>query len=237
MKGLPFLSRGRAPAEPRPKAQPVDPRVRAQKQKQRRLLFAGSSVLLLVAAGLYAFDYISTAPERAQLALALGIRKMTPGTYEEAVHQFDRAISLSPQLAEAYLNRGLAERNLNRPEAALIDLAKALDLDSSLTLAHDELGQIYAARGDSEKALDQFSKSIAAKPTANGLYQRGQLYEKLGQHQKAIADYTKAIAELADAPYIYFARSTARVAIGDTAGAQSDRARGMELSVDTDKPK
>jgi tetratricopeptide (TPR) repeat protein len=162
---------------------------------------------------------------------------MAPATYQEAVHQFDRALSLNPQFADAYLNRGLAERNLNRPDAALTDFEKALDLDPSLTLAHDELGNLYTARGDTQKALDQFTQSIGSKPTANGLYQRGQLYEKLGQHQKAVDDYNKAIEELSDAPYIYFARSTARAALGDSAGSKADRAKGMELSVDTDKVK
>lgn len=234
MKGASFLARGRASA---PKAQPVDPRVRAQQRKQRLLIWLGGLAAVIAALGIYAADYLSSAPDRARAAFNQGLAKMTPGTYQEAVHQFDRAISLSPQLGEAYLNRGLAERNLGRTGAALADFEKALDLDSSLTLAHDELGNLYAARGDTQKALDQFSQSIGAKPTANGLYQRGQLYEKLAQHQKAIDDYNKAIEELPAAPYIYFTRSTARAALGDTAGANSDRAKGMELAVDIDKAK
>ena len=220
----------------------------AQKQKHRRkqkkvAYFMLAAVLLLCAAG-YGIYYVISAPQRARAALELGKQKMGPATYKEALGHFNRAIEIAPDLAEAYLNRGFAEKALSAAEAgdagmqerAAIDFEKALDLDSSLTPAHDELGQIYAARGDTSKALEHFSQSIKVKATPNGYYQRGQLYEKLGEHEKALEDFNLAIAELTDAPYVYFARAVVREKLGDAEGSKTDRARALELSIETGNP-
>ena len=196
-----------------------------------------AALLVLAVAG-YGVYYMISAPQRALAALELGKREMGPSTYQEALGHFNRAIQIAPDLAEAYLNRGFAEKALGANDRAMlepaaIDFEKAIDLDPSLTPAHDELGQIYAARGDTRKALEHFSQSIKVKATPNGYYQRGQLFETLGEHEKALEDFNLAIAELADAPYVYFARAVAREKLGDEAGSKADRARAMELSTET----
>ena len=196
---------------------------------------------LLIAGIAYAFYYVNSATDRARAQVALGIKRMTPAGYRDAVVRFNRAIAIDPSLAEAYLNRGFAERGLAQGdpaqlEPAAIDFERALELNPNLTAAHDELGEIYAARGDNRKALEHFAQSIHAKPTSNGYYQRGQLYEKLGEHEKALEDFNLAIAELTDAPYIYFARAMTRSNLGDAEGANADRARGTELATEIGTP-
>jgi tetratricopeptide (TPR) repeat protein len=229
-----FLSAGRKAAKTLPKAQSRHQGIQAHKRKQKWLIGV-AAFALLAGAAVYAIQYIASAPERARATMALGVRKMTPGSYEQAVGDFDRAIDLSPQLAEAYFQRGLAKRNLSQPDAAVIDLEKALDLDPSLTQAHDELGQIYLARNESDKALAQFAKSLESKPTAAGYFQRGQLLEKLGRHEQAVADFGRAIEEQPDVPYVFFARASARAALGDSPGAEADRKRAVALAMDSDR--
>ncbi len=196
------------------------------------------AAVLLLAVGGYGAYYVLGAPQRALAALELGKQKMRPNSYKDALGYFDRAIEIAPGLAAAYLNRGLAERALAAGDLALverasIDFEKALELDPSLTPAHDELGQIYATRGDTKKALEHFSQSIKTQATPNGYYQRGEIYERTGEHEKALEDFNLAIAELTDAPYIYFARAVTREKLGDEEGSKADRARAMALSTET----
>jgi tetratricopeptide (TPR) repeat protein len=217
-----IITRWRKAVAPVPVSGTPDAAVLAQKRKQRRLITRTIGVVLLLAAGGYAYSYLANAPERARAEMALGIKKLGPGTYGEAIRRFDRAISIWPEFAEAYLNRAVAEHDVSQRGPALIDLEKALDLDPNLVRAYHERGQIYLENGEPGKALPEFDKSIQVKPTLAGYYQRGQVYETLGEHQKAIADYDAAIHEFGDAPYTYRARATAKRNAGDREGAAAD---------------
>lgn len=230
-------SRWRTAAQPPAQAQSRNSRKFDQKRKQRQILLATAAGVFALSAAGYGFYYWTSAPERASAEMARGLRQMVPGRYENAVKQFTRAVSIFPVLPDAYLNRGIARHNLGETQGAVNDLEQALLLNPSLSAAHNELGQIYSEKGDTRKALEHLNHSVEAEPTANGYYQRGQLHEKLGEHQSAVDDFNLAIAELSSAPYIYFARASARQNLGDTEGAKSDRARALELSMDFGKAK
>jgi tetratricopeptide (TPR) repeat protein len=214
---------------PVPGHRSLDPVILAQKSKQRRLLKRTGALILTLAAGSYAYTYFADAPKRAHAEVELGVKKMAPGSYTEAIAHLDRAIGISPDLAEAYLIRGVAEHHSNRRAEALADLDKALDLDDHLTRAYNERGQIYLENGDAKKALPDFTESLRLKPNLEGYYQRGQVYEQLGQHANAIADFTAGIAEAPDAPYVYRARAAAKRNSGDREGAAADEAEADRI--------
>lgn len=186
---------------------------------------------MLVACGWYGFGYVSGAPLRARVEFERGMHQMAPGSYEEAIANFDRAIAIWPELVDAYLNKGIAERALGQTDAALPDLDKATDLDPNLTRAYDERGRIYAQKGDSRRAIEEFTKSIRIRGTTDGYYQRGLAYEAMGEHQKAVADFDNAIAQQRDAPYAYRARALARDHLGDAEGAREDRQTAQRIEV------
>jgi tetratricopeptide (TPR) repeat protein len=219
-----FISRWRSAAQPVPHPRSSRPKALAQKRKQRLLLISTAAILLAMTAGGFAYSYIANAPARARAEMQLGVQKMGPGTYDQAIKSFDHAIDTWPDFAEAYLNRGLAEHAVGRRPAALVDLEKALDLDPSLVLAHNERGQIYLENGDAHKAILEFEKSLQVKATVDGYYQRGQAHELLGEHQQAVDDYDAAIHESPDAPYVYRARAAAKRNLGDMEGATADQA-------------
>jgi len=202
----------------------------AQKRKQKKLLLVTFSVILIAAGGGYAYTYISSAPERARAVLEQGMAQMSPGKYGDAIPFFNRAISIYPDYAEAYLYRGIGEHLLQQVESASIDLDKAAELNPALVRAYDERGRIYEEKGDTAKAIAQFSKSIETKPSTDAYYARALAYEKLGDHQKALADFDNAIVEMRDSPYAYRARAMAKDALGDAEGARQDRetARGID---------
>jgi tetratricopeptide (TPR) repeat protein len=218
-----FLTRWRKAVAPLPSREKPDAEELVQRARRRRLIHTTITVLLLLGAGWFVYSYMAGGPERAQAEIALGMRQVAAGANAEAIRHFDKAISISPDLAGAYLDRAIAEHNSGDRGAALIDLEKAVELDPSLTRAYNLRGQIFAENGDARKAIDEFTKSLKAKPELEGYYQRGLAHERLGEHMEAIADFDSAIAEFPDAPYTYRARASARRALGDDEGADADQ--------------
>jgi len=202
----------------------------ALRRRQRRLVMItlGALVVLAVAIGVY--QYIDSAPQRADKEFDEGMKLMHPGKYPDAVLHFTRVLSISSQRAEAYLERGNAHRSLGEPDAALADFQAAADLNPSLTAARNGIAVIYIERHDSRQALEELGKSIATQPNIEAYYQRGMIFESQGEHQKAIDDYNLAIALARDAPEVYLARATAKANLGDQEGAHADRifARGLQ---------
>src|ERR1043165_6881384 len=68
------------------------------------------------------------------------------GRNDEALADFNKAISLDPNYAQAYGNRGLIYRKTGRLDAALADYAKALTLDQNYALAYLGRGIVYRLR-------------------------------------------------------------------------------------------
>ncbi len=228
-----FLTRWRKAVRPLPRATP-SATLLAHQRRQRRLIHRTLAVIVLAGAAWLLYAYQANAPGRARAELALGVEKLSPGAYQEAMAHFNRAIQIWPDYSEAYLNRAVAEHDQSQPAAALADLDRALDLDPGSTRAYNERGQIFLENGDTRKAIQEFSRSLQVTPTVDGHYRRGAAYEKLGDHENAIADFDAAIRAASDAPYAYRARSAARRASGDREGADDDeqRARSIESGQD-----
>ena len=83
------------------------------------------------------------------------------GQRAEAISDYDEAIHLKPDYAEAYNNRGVVKRELGQYEDAIADFDKAIRLKLNYTKAYynrgvakGALGLIDEARQDFEKARD-----------------------------------------------------------------------------------
>ena len=127
-----FFTRWRKAVRPLPRATP-SAALLAQQRRQRRLIYRTLAVIVLAGAAWPVYNYLANAPARARAELALGLKKLSPGAYEEAMAHFNRAIQIWPDYGEAYLNRAVAEHDESQQEAALADLDKALDLDPGST--------------------------------------------------------------------------------------------------------
>lgn len=202
---------------------PPSAKVLEMKRRQRRLITATIAVAVAIGAGVWTYNFIASAPERADKEFQEGMKSMSPGKYPDAVVHFSKAISIYGQMPNAYLERGNANRVLGEMDAALADYQTAADLNPVLPEAHSGIAVIYIERHDVNRALEHLNKSISLHPTVEAYYQRGQMLEAQGQHEKAIADYDRAIAEERDAPYMYRARALAKANMGDADGARADR--------------
>ncbi|MEO5926913.1 MAG: tetratricopeptide repeat protein [Bryobacteraceae bacterium] len=218
-------------AGPLSKAPPPPPTAaqRAHRRRQKRLVFGtlGGFLLLLVAWETY--DYVASAPERAELQVQAGAKLLIPGHYEEALGILTKAMELDPNSWNAYLNRGLAKQNLGQLDAALTDFQHALLLKPDLLQARTARASIYLAKGDSQHAVEELTKVIDLQPSVDAYTNRATAYAQIGQHELAIQDFTWLIEQLRDAPFAYYGRARSKRALGDQAGSSEDERIGKSF--------
>ena len=135
---------------------------------------------------------------------------MDVGNSERAMRDFDQAILLKSDYALGYLNRGVALRNLKRPNEALVALATAIERDPKLTLAYENRAFLNEDRSNWRAVYDDALKVIELAPDDRMGYElRGHAYLEVGQYQAAITDFTKAISIDPNAIYDYRMRGRA----------------------------
>jgi len=97
-------------------------------RRKRRIAIACLAAGAAVVFGAVWIHQRSTAPLKAQAAFEAGRDLMTAARYNQAILNFDGAIALKPDFAEAWLMRGRAHLAIFEPEPAIADFTKAIQL-------------------------------------------------------------------------------------------------------------
>ncbi len=116
------------------------------------------------------------------------------GRYDDARRAFAQQFGFAPESAEAHLLAGrmFLRRELRDPAGA--EAAKALQLDPNLPLAHELLGEVALANGDTLAALKEFETERKIDPMAPALYDRlGDAYARNGQYKEAQEALNRAV--------------------------------------------
>lgn len=91
--------------------------------------------------------------------LRFGLAWIENGEYDKAVNNFNKAITLNPQLAVAYLNRGLVWMKKGEYDSAICDFDKAVGLNPRYAEAYLHRGHAWNKKGEYLNAIDSFNKS------------------------------------------------------------------------------
>lgn len=91
----------------------------------------------------------------------LGLAFMKKGMFDEAIAEFEGAISLNPEQSIIYNNLGKAYIEVGRIDDAVRVLEKAIMLTPEFADLHNNLGRAYLKRFQCKKAVSQFKKAIA----------------------------------------------------------------------------
>src|SRR6185503_10939840 len=79
---------------------------------------------------------------------------LNEGRYEDlAIHDYDRALQLSPKSAAAYNNRANARVSRREYDLALLDYQKALEFDPNNALYYKNRGNIFRILGQYDRAI------------------------------------------------------------------------------------
>jgi len=106
--------------------------------------------------------------------------------YDDARHAFAAQYGFAPDSAEAYLLTGRLFLRRELRDQAEVQATKALEINPTLPLAHELLGEVALARGDVPGAI----KELEAERKLNPL--NGTLYDRLGDAYLRSGQYTDA---------------------------------------------
>ena len=118
-----------------------------------------------LAATNYLLEKVSVEPSFAPELLTFlyhkrGIAYRLTENFQDAIQDFDRAISLGPTNADAYYNRGLAYVDLREYQQAIEDFNRVLDLAPTSVWAYAARGRAYYHLQRYEEALFSFTKAL-----------------------------------------------------------------------------
>jgi len=119
----------------------------------------------------------------------------TPARYAdlEQMSRLDAVIASRPAEAPSYLKRAELSRAMGDYELALLDYAKALQLDRSLAVAHVGRAKTFYEQGRYSDAVSEASAGIDLDgANAEAYFVRGDSLDELGERSKAIGDLVKA---------------------------------------------
>jgi tetratricopeptide (TPR) repeat protein len=113
---------------------------------------------------------------------------------EAALKDYDQAIRLDPNNAQAYANRGSAFHAKKQYDRALADYAKSLALKPDNATAWAYQGDSYYYAGKPEDAIKSFANAIKYSPDWMWPYNdRGELYLDRDDFELAIKDFDNVV--------------------------------------------
>jgi tetratricopeptide (TPR) repeat protein len=115
------------------------------------------------------------------------------GRIDEAVVEFGRAIALRPGYWGHYNDLGLALFGAGRYLEAARAFEQLTKLQPDNYYGFQQLGTVYQTLGDDERALANYERSIAIRPSAGAVSNMGTIYYTRGEYERAVESYRTAI--------------------------------------------
>ncbi|WP_326760983.1 tetratricopeptide repeat protein [Streptomyces phaeochromogenes] len=113
--------------------------------------------------------------------------------HEDALIQYNNAITLNSESSRAHYGRGLTYRLMSRHEEALADFDRATELDPQDGSIFEERGVVYFLMGRHEEAVTDLNRAVEIDPQdSSHVAQRGVIYRLIGRHEEALTDLNRA---------------------------------------------
>jgi tetratricopeptide (TPR) repeat protein len=170
-----------------------------------------------------------------------GIARFSRGDIDGAISNYEKAIEISPQLADAFFYRGKARRAKGDLNGAITDYEASIEIEPHFAENNGDIANAYYDRGfirsnslELSQALADFDRAIICNPQyAEAFLKRAEATLILGEFGKAIPDFDKSLA-LKPKPNLaslaYAGRGFARLLLGNDSGAQSDFKECIKLN-------
>jgi predicted Zn-dependent protease len=183
-----------------------------------------------------AIPLLESAAEKGTLGKAdpnyvLALCYMDTRRYDDARHAFAAQFGFAPDSAEAYL---AAARMLLRREFLPVSQTfaqKALELEPSLPLAHELLGEIALAGNHLDDAISEFQKEKAHNPLEGSVYDRlGDAYTRAARYDEAQRSLQAAVLlePNATGPYILLGKTMLKKGDAVAAATYLERANHLD---------
>ena len=114
--------------------------------------------------------------------------------WDLAVADYNKAIQINPEYAQAYNNRGNLYYYQKKWDLAVADYNKAIQINPEVAQAYNNRGLLYKNQKQWDLALADYNKAIQINPSlAQAYYNRANIYSDQKKWDLALTDYNKAI--------------------------------------------
>jgi tetratricopeptide (TPR) repeat protein len=132
--------------------------------------------------------------EQHRISFLAGEKFYQAGDYDKAIAEFNRAISLKGDYADAYCGRGNAYRKKGDAARAIDNYSTAIKYSGNRAELYNYRGYAYSERGEADKAIADFSQAIRIKRDyADAFINRGHAHFEKSSFDLAMDDYSQAI--------------------------------------------
>ena len=134
-------------------------------------------------------------PHSARTHYNLGVTlERINGRIQEAIEQYEEALRLNPDYAEAHYNLGNIFFKEGKVSDAIGHYEQALRINPDYAEAHNNLGIALAQTGKIEEAIAHYEQALRIKPDyAEAHYNLGIALAQAGKVEEAIAHYEQAL--------------------------------------------
>ena len=160
---------------------------------------------------------------------------MNRGRHQEAIQDFDAALSINPKNVTALADRGLAKTWLEKYSGADQDLQAAEALDSRNAVVWRARGVKAEATGDLKGARSAFTRALEIEPGHTfALKGRARLARALGDPDAALADLAAVVALDPTNAEAYMMRATIQRASGKPEAVAAEAAAVVKAAPGND---
>ena len=155
------------------------------------------------------------------------------GRYQEAVEICNRVLSVIPDDADGYYNRGLAYLRMEDYRRAIQEFEQVTRLNPNAVDSRINRGLALLTMGQPREALQAYDEIVKLDPeNAAGYNGRGAAYFDQGQFERSIREFDTAIGLDPRLGYAYSNRAMSHIRLGRYEEAERDINRATDLGVD-----
>jgi tetratricopeptide (TPR) repeat protein len=141
--------------------------------------------------------YLKNISKKGVIGIQLLIRGKTyldNGDFNSAIQDYNKALEINPNYAEAHHGLGRAYEEKREFDSAIAEYNKVLEINPNSADIYLNRGNVYEKKGDFDAAIAEYNKVLEINPNhTNAYYGLGDVYEKKGDFDRAIQDFSKAL--------------------------------------------
>ena len=148
--------------------------------------------------------------------LNLGFSQASLNEHVAARESFQKAMGLDPKLVAVHFALGFSylfndPRDFNQAQKFM---QSAIDLNPKEAKGYENLGDVYRAKNELQKAGDSYSKAVSIDPTLGvAILKKGHINSFLGRYEEARRDYDTSLATAKEANKVFYANFRAFTSI------------------------